>query len=487
MPGRYCPRPSGAGWTLVLRPLTAGGHQIVSALQNRAVPGGRSMAPTSPQDASDAHAPLDVQASLESLADELDANLAEADRALRDGYPGERSGRQPVHTVYVPADRYSERLVPDWGAAALAALDADPDGFRAVLGDGEGEGDGGLEERVRAKLTAEPIEDLRIDFEDGYGDRPGDEEDHTARSAARALLRSIGRGAAPPFHGIRFKSFEAPTRRRGLRTLAVFLEELAGAGSLPAGFVVTLPKVTSVEQVEAMVLAASRLEAVLGLAARTLRFEVQVETPQAILGPDGTALVARMVHAAAGRCTGLHYGTYDYSASCGIAAAYQSMEHPAADHAKAVMQVAAAGTGVRLSDGSTNILPVGDRDRVHAGWALHARLVRRSLERGYYQGWDLHPAQLPSRFAATYAFYREGLPAAAARLRNYVERTEGGVMDEPATARALAAFVLRGVQCGAVGAEEVQALAGVGIPQLTALAHPRLATSNTSAKDLLHG
>ncbi len=92
------------------------------------------MAPTSPQDASDAHAPLGVQASLESLADELDANLAEADRALRDGYPGERSGRQPVHTVYVPADRYSERLVPDWGAAALAALDADPDGFRAVLG-----------------------------------------------------------------------------------------------------------------------------------------------------------------------------------------------------------------------------------------------------------------------------------------------------------------------------------------------------------------
>jgi len=53
-------------------------------------------------------------------------------------------------------------------------------------------------------------------------------------------------------------------------------------------------------------------------------------------------------------------------------------------------------------------------------------------------------------------------------------------MDEPATARALAAFVLRGVQCGAVGAEEVQALAGVGIPQLTALAHPRLATTSNS-------
>ena len=113
-----------------------------------------------------------------------------------------------------------------------------------------------------------------------------------------------------------------------------------------------------------------------------------------MLGADGTALVARMVHASGGRCTGLHYGTYDYSAACGIAAGYQCMEHPAADHAKAVMQVAAAGTGVRRRDGSTNILPVGDGESVHSAWRLHARLVRRSLERGFYQGWDLHPAQL---------------------------------------------------------------------------------------------
>ena len=178
----------------------------------------------------------------------------------------------------------------------------------------------------------------------------------------------------------------------------------------------------------------------------------------------------RMVHASAGRCTGLHYGTYDYSASLGVAAAYQSMEHPAADHAKAVMQVAAAGTGVRLSDGSTNILPVGDREAVHAAWALHARLVRRSLERGYYQGWDLHPAQLPSRYAATYAFYREGLPAAAERLRNYVGQVDSGVMDEPATARALADFVVRGLDCGATDDAEVQELTGIDRARLDVLA-----------------
>ena len=209
------------------------------------------------------------------------------------------------------------------------------------------------------------------------------------------------------------KSLEAPTRRRGLRTLVGVVRELVAAQVPLDHFVITLPKVTSVDQIEAMVLRLRRARA--GARASTpgtLRFEIQVETPQAILGPDGTALVAPMVHAADGRCTALHYGTYDYSAFCGIAAEYQSMAHPVADHAKLVMQAAAAGTGVRLSDGSTNILPVGSAEAVRDAWQLHLGLVRRSLERGYYQGWDLHPAQLPTRYAATFGFYRDGLPRA---------------------------------------------------------------------------
>jgi citrate lyase beta subunit len=225
-----------------------------------------------------------------------------------------------------------------------------------------------------------------------------------------------------------------------------------------------------VEQVEAMVTTCERFEKAYGLDDLALRFEIQVETPQAVVGPDGTALVARMIHAAEGRCTGLHYGTYDYSASCGIAAGYQSMEHPVADHAKAVMQVAAAGTGVRVCDGSTNVLPVGDREAIRSAWRLHARLVRRSLERGFYQGWDLHPAQLPSRYAAVYAFYRDGLGAAASRLMGYVQRRQAGVLDEPATARALADFVLRGVDCGAVDLDEVTELSGIDGHMLAVLA-----------------
>jgi citrate lyase beta subunit len=409
---------------------------------------------------------------LDRLVAELDARLVDSDAELARRYPGDRGVRQPVHTVYVPADRYDSSTVPDWGQQALAVLDEHGGGasaFAAALGLPAALADD-VVERVRAKLASEPVEDLRIDFEDGYGNRPDADEDAAVRAAAQALAGSVAAGTAAPFHGIRFKSLEAPTRARGVRTLDIFVSELASAGGLGEGFVVTLPKVTSVDQVEAMVHACSLIEAEHGLAAGSLRFEIQVETPQSILGADGTLLVARMVHASGGRCTGLHYGTYDYSASCGIAAAYQSMEHPAADHAKAVMQVAAAGTGVFVSDGSTNVLPVGDHDDVLAAWQLHARLVRRSLERGFYQGWDLHPAQLPSRYAATYAFYREGLPTAAARLHAYVHGGSSGYLDEPATAAALAAFIVRGVECGAVDVAEVDKLVGVDQPQLEVLA-----------------
>lgn len=378
------------------------------------------------------------------FADRLDAALADDDAKRARDYPGTGPGPQPVHTVYVPADRVSAKTPAEWGAVALAALDEHgplPDFDESITA------------LVRAKLAAQPIEDLRIDLEDGYGIRSDEAEDVDARAAAGALVAMLAAGAAPSYSGVRIKSLEAPTRRRALRSIDLFLDTALAAGPLPAGFRVTLPKVTSVQQVTSMVELCLALEQAHdgGLDA-PLRFELQVETPQAIIGPDGTALVARMIHAAAGRCAGLHYGTYDYSASLGIAAAYQSMEHPAADHAKAVMQVAAAGTGVPVSDGSTNVLPVGDTAAVRAAWALHARLVRRSLERGYYQGWDLHPAQLATRFAATFAFYRDGAPAAAARLRAYRERESTGIMDEPATARALEGFLRRGVACGAVDA-----------------------------------
>jgi hypothetical protein len=219
-----------------------------------------------------------------------------------------------------------------------------------------------------------------------------------------------------------------------------------------------------------MVVAAGCLEQDLGLRDGALRFELQIEVPQAVLGSDGTAPVARMIHASEGRCAGLHYGTYDYSADLGIAPEQQSLEHPAADYAKAVMQAAAAGTGVRLSDGSTNVLPAGDAAAMRAGWANHLRLVHRSLERGFYQGWDLHPAQLPTRFAANLAFFRNGFESATDRLHTHFAKGDSKVLDEPATVRALAAFLLRGLDCGAIADGEVTAASGINLNRLTELA-----------------
>ncbi len=395
--------------------------------------------------------------------------MAPADAALAVGYPGESGARQPVHTVYVPADRVTPRLVDALGAAALSALDGhDAGSFAAVLGADPAEVSAAWP-LLLAKLENEPVEDLRIDLEDGYRGHADDEEDAHAVAAVRAVAAD-----PPPYWGVRFKSFEAPTRSRGLRTLDLVVAAALEAGPLPDGFRLTLPKVTSVEQVTAMASVCRRLESAHGLDEGQLRFEVQVETPQVILGPDGTATVARLVHAAEGRCNGLHFGTYDFTAALGIAAGHQALDHPVADHAKNVMLLAAAGTGVPVSDGSTNVLPVGSRSQIEAGWALHFRLVRRSLERGLYQGWDLHPAQLPTRYLATFLFFRSGLEHAAMRLRSYLAGAEGTVLDEPATAKALAGFLRRGVHCGAVTAEEVTSLTGASSAVLDDLALRRV-------------
>ncbi len=363
----------------------------------------------------------------DSVLADLDRRLAAADAARAAAYPGEPVGRQPVHTVYVPADRVRPGVTAEWGAAALAALEGVD--LPAVTGL-----DPAVLPRVLAKLAAEPVEDLRVDAEDGYR---GTDEDGDVVAAAGALAAD-----PPAFLGIRAKSLEPATRRRAVRTLDLFLGALAG---VDREVLVTLPKVSDTAQVGAMVGLLAALEDAHGV---RLGLELQVETPPAVLSAGGTATAAAMVHAAGGRCRGLHYGTYDYSAALGIAAADQACDHPAADFAKAVMQVAVAGTGARAVDGSSNWLPVGpDRD---AAWRRHAGLVTRALHRGFYQGWDLHPAQLPTRYLATYCFFRAAAPAALDRLTAYLDGAGGAVLDEPATARALAAVLVRAVDCGAL-------------------------------------
>ncbi|WP_246126098.1 DUF6986 family protein [Nesterenkonia populi] len=416
----------------------------------------------------------------EEVLGKADRRLGLTDALLAGSYPGETGERQPVHTVYIPADRWAPGLTAQWGRQAVRAAE-EQGGLQTLLketlpGLEEDRSDvAALASSVRDKLTGEPVEDLRIDFEDGFGIRDDADEDHWAVSAAQGLSQELADGTGPPFVGIRFKSMEAPVRRRGLRTLDLFLAALLDtAGQLPEGLRLTLPKVTTVDQVKVMVDVLRSLEEAHSLPEGRLRFEVQVETPQIILGPDGRSAVAEAIHAAEGRMSALHYGTYDYSASLGVAAGFQSMDHPVADFAKAHMQAAAAQTGVQVSEGSTNILPLGSAPEMLQAWRLHARLVTRHLEGGIYQGWDLHAHQLLTRYAATFHFYQRGLSASADRLRTYAQGAEGAVLDEPATAKALAGYLQRGLTCGALTHQDVTEATGLSAAALAALARTGL-------------
>ena len=436
-------------------------------------------------------------------------SLGVANRAFAEIYPGDRSSRQPVHTVYGGAQLYKAETTKRLGEVALRSMKAygrDPLEFALGVGFVPSEAlldaDGArlrasydanpralrrldpaawlaisVYDRVVAKLEREAVEDFRIDFEDGFGARPDAEEDAVAVTAAHETARGMDEKLLPPFLGIRVKSFGEEWKLRGARTLEIYLDTLlkATGGRLPDNFVVTLPKITVPEQPATLVRLFELLEARHQLAPGSLRMEMMIEVTQALIGPDGRTPLGDFLRACEGRCVGAHLGTYDFTASCNITAAHQTMDHPLCDLAKGMMMLAYAGTGIFLSDGSTNVMPVGphrgpdlsaaleeeNREAVHAAWQLSHRHIRHSLVGGFYQGWDLHPAQIPVRYATCYAFFLEGFAQAAARLRNFVEKAAqatlvGDVFDDAATGQGLLNYFLRAQNCGAIGEGEVE-------------------------------
>jgi hypothetical protein len=398
--------------------------------------------------------------------------------------------RQPVHTVYGGAQLFKAETPARLGTLALELIRTftpDAPSFAQCLGLPGGELAKSVFDRTVAKLEREPVEDFRIDFEDGYGYRSDAEEDGHAQSAAQALARAQALPGFPPFIGIRIKPFTVALRARATRTLDLFFQALCSETiQLPDNFVVTLPKISVPEQVVELVEILEGLESRHGLHPGALQIELMIETPQAIIDAFGSFGVPRLIEAAGGRCRGLHFGPYDYTASCDIAAAEQRLDHPACDFARNVMQVSSAGRGVSLSDGPSTILPIPrhrapggaltekqageNRAIVHRAMRHHFDLVQRSLANGYYQGWDLHPGQLPTRYAAVYAFFLKSLDSAAARLRNFIDKAAqatlvGDVFDDAATGQGLLNFLLRGVNCGAFTAEEAGA-SGLTIEEL---------------------
>lgn len=381
-------------------------------------------------------------------------------------FPGSAGERQPVHSVYGGAHLFKSDTARKLGEVATRFLDqhgGDPFTFARIVGLPDIHAET-IWQRVVEKLAREPVEDFRIDFEDGYGNRSDEEEDEHAQKAARELAAGMRDGTLPPFIGIRIKPFTHELMRRGIRTLDIVLTTVVSesGGALPSGFVVTLPKIQLPEQVTVLADVFDALEPRLGLAPETLKLEFMIETTQSILSERGESNLPRFLDAARGRAVAAHFGTYDYTASCNITAAEQRMDHPACDFARHMMQIAYAGTGLWLSDGATNILPIGDRDTIHRAWRLHVEHIRHSLVHAYYQGWDLHPAQLPTRYAAVYSFFLEGLAAATERLRNFMEKAGqatlvGDVFDDAATGQGLLNYFIRGVNSGALTEEEALA------------------------------
>jgi len=395
--------------------------------------------------------------------------LAGADARFVPAYPGDPAARQPVHTVYGGAHLFRADSAAALGRKALETLRRyapDAATLAAALGLSTTTADA-VYRRVVAKLEREPVEDYRIDFEDGFGNRPDPEEDAEADRTAREMARAVHNGTLPPFVGIRIKPLAAPLRARSIRTLDIFLTTLlhqTGA-KLPPGFVVTLPKITVPEEVSALADLFDVFESIHALEPGALRMEFMIETPQAIIDSRGEFALPSLVDAARGRCRGAHFGPYDYTAACNITAAHQHMMHPACDYARQAMLVCLAQRGIFLSDGPTNILPIsreGDVRTIHRAWRLHAEHIRHSLLNAFYQSWDLHPAQLPSRYAAVYSFFLEGLPDATARLKNFIERAAqatlaGDVFDDAATGQGLLNYFLRGLNCGALTEDEALA------------------------------
>jgi len=446
--------------------------------------------------------------------------LAGANRSFEENYPGKSLRRQPVQTFYEGAHLFKAEsaknfallanksltdFAPDFVsfANALGLKDADslPDNNAAIDALLTEIQNNGIDPKnsavwlawrvyaqVKKKLEREAVEDFRLDYEDGFGIHPDEKEDAVAVQGAKEVADGMKQNILPPFIGIRIKPFNSEFVERSVRTLNIFVSTLLEetGGVLPDNFVVTLPKVEIPEQAAALVKVFEVLEADSVLNSGELKMEIMIETTQSVFNADGEVTARKIANAAGHRCVGAHFGTYDYTASCDLIAAYQTMDNEVCDFARQVMKVAFGGSGIFLSDGATNIIPLAPHhgenlsalqnsenlENVHRSWKLSYGHIRHSLANAFYQGWDLHPAQLPVRYAANAAFFLEQLQVSTGRLRNLVEQASsatvsGDVFDDAATGQGLLNYFFRALNSGAIDPEDVES-AGVSVEEVQA-------------------
>lgn len=352
--------------------------------------------------------------------------------------------------------------------------------------------------RTIEKLEREPVEDFRIDFEDGYGFRSDAEEDAHCISASNELAESFLQNTITPFCGFRVKSFAPETYKRAIRTLDLFLTNLIEKtdGKLPENFVVTLPKISCAEEVAVLDELLTEFEKRNNLEKGAVKIEIMIETARAIVDENGAIALPGLVKAANGRCASAHFGAYDYTAGFGISGAHQHLRHDACNFARQMMQIALSPLGVRLSDSVTTEIPIPihkgenltakqiteNKRVVQNAWRAHFNNVTGSLINGFYQSWDLHPAQLPARYAAVYAFFLESKDAQSKRLRGFMEKATqaaltGNQFDDAASAQGLVNFFARAASCGAMTDAEIAEATDLSIAELRGASFARIMES----------
>lgn len=375
---------------------------------------------------------------------------------------------RPVHVLYGGAHLFRAGTPAKLGDLARSAMESwgsDDLAFGRAIGVEEEDLARAVAARVRTKLATAPLEAMCIDFEDGYGLRSDGEEDADAvRTANELAVTPPG-----PSIGIRIKALSGTTTRRAIRTLDLFVTALGRAtnGALRPRFTVTLPKVTTPAEVGALVSLLGELESSLG--APRIGIELMIESPRALFDDRGGLALPALIEAARGRAEVVHLGAYDLTADLGVTAGDQRLDHPYCDLARMLMQLSVSHA-VGVADGATTLMPIPPKGAtpeasaaaVHAAWKAHARNVRRAADFGIWQGWDLHPAQLPARYGALFAYFLERRAALAERLRMFVERAThatrvGQAFDDAATGQGLLTFFLRGAACGALDEDDLRA------------------------------
>ncbi|HRJ88155.1 MAG TPA: aldolase/citrate lyase family protein [Pyrinomonadaceae bacterium] len=424
--------------------------------------------------------------------------------------------RMPVHVVYGGADRFSASIASKLGSIALKTLETYASNFvefanafclpgteslpnfpEAVVrldlqiakdpstarsSDHASWFAWTVYQKTVEKLKTEPVEDFRIDFEDGYGFRADDEEDADAFRTAKELAQTYIKGTNTYFSGLRVKSFAPETYSRSVRTLNIFLSTLleSTAGLIPPNFVVTLPKVSSHKDVRELHSHLTKVEKKANLPHGSIKLELMIETPAAIIGPKGNFALRDLVNAGKGRVIAAHFGAYDYTSSLGIAADFQGLRHEACVLARQLMLLTLSPMGIRLADSVTTQIPTtvhnggrlsksqtaDNRRRIFEGWRTHFENVTYSMSNGFYQSWDLHPNQLPARYAAVYSFFLRTFDSQTARLRDFIDGASramlsGNTFDDAASAQGVLNFLRRGSDCGAFNDSDVASATGL--------------------------